>query len=48
MKRFLNKEKNNIISTEIGGGCKLINARGPWGKRWTHGIYGFSCVVLIF
>jgi len=20
----------------------------PWGKRWTHGILGFSCVVLIF
>jgi hypothetical protein len=33
MKKFLNEKKNNIISGEIGGGCKVINARGPWGMK---------------
>jgi len=33
MKKFLNKEKNNIISGERGGGCKVINARGAVGDE---------------
>jgi hypothetical protein len=33
MKKFLNEKKNNKISEEIGGGCKEINARGPWGMK---------------
>jgi len=33
MKKFLNKEKNNIISGEIGGGCKVINARRAVGDE---------------
>jgi hypothetical protein len=33
MKKFLNKKKNNIISEEIGGGCKVINAWGAVGER---------------
>ena len=33
MEKFLNEKKNNIISAEIGGGCKVINARGPVGEK---------------
>jgi len=33
MEKFLNRKKNNIISAEIGGGCKEINAREPVGEK---------------
>jgi len=33
MEKFLNRKKNNIISAEIGGGCKVINARGAVGDE---------------
>jgi len=48
MEKFLNDRKNNVISEEIGGSYKVINAWGPWGKKWSHGIYGFLCDVFMF
>jgi len=33
MEKFLNRKKNNIISEEIGGGCKVINAWGAVGDE---------------
>jgi len=33
MEKFLNKEKNNIISEEIGGGCKVIHAGDAAGEN---------------
>jgi len=48
MKRFLKGKKNIIISEEISGVIKWSTRGEPWGKRWTHGICGFSCDVLWF
>ena len=33
MEKFLNKEKNIIISEEIGGGCKVIHAGDAAGEN---------------
>ena len=33
MEKFLNDRKNNIISEEIGGSYKVINAWGRGGKN---------------
>jgi len=48
MEKFLNKEKNNIISEEIGGGCKVIHAGDAVGENMNPRNYmGFHVFLIV-